>query len=83
MAQKIFDKDFIFTRIRDSKFFYWSLALVEGFKNFSNVILKKTTQTKQKPKNQLINLMRFYNHSRLTVFFRLKLKQVNKQTAAE
>ena len=38
MAQKIFDKDFIFNRIRDSKFLFWSLALVEGFKNFSNVM---------------------------------------------
>lgn len=38
MAQKIFDKEFIFNRIRDSKFLFWSLALVEGFKNLSNVM---------------------------------------------
>lgn len=38
MAQKIFNLDFIKKRIEDTKFPFWSLSLVEGFKNLSNVM---------------------------------------------
>lgn len=38
MQQQIFTKDFIFERIKDTKFPFWSLGLVQGFKNTANVM---------------------------------------------
>lgn len=38
MSQQIFNKEFIFERIKDCKFPFWSLGLVQGFKNVANVM---------------------------------------------
>ena len=38
IQQQIFTKDFIYERIKDSKFPFWSLGLVQGFKNTANVM---------------------------------------------
>lgn len=38
MQQLIFTRDFIYERIKDSKFPFWSLGLVQGFKNVANVM---------------------------------------------
>lgn len=37
-TQQIFTRDFIYERIKDSKFPFWSLGLVQGFKNIANVM---------------------------------------------
>ena len=36
--QQIFNKDFIFERIKDSNAPYWNLSLCQGFKNTANVM---------------------------------------------
>lgn len=38
MQQQIFNKDFIFERIKDSNAPYWNLSLCQGFKNTANVM---------------------------------------------
>lgn len=38
MQQPIFDRNFIFERIKDSKYPFWSLGLWQGFKNIANVM---------------------------------------------
>lgn len=38
MSQQIFNREFIYERIKDCKFPFWSLGLVQGFKNVANVM---------------------------------------------
>lgn len=38
MQQQIFNKDFIYERIKDSNAPYWNLSLCQGFKNVANVM---------------------------------------------